>query len=117
MKRVLIATITGIGTGLICWRLMASGGGQMHWAIIANAIASRGLIGFGIGISRWNKMPWWLHGMIMGLIFSIPFAIGTFLAPNQKEPGMLFVMTLFISIIYGFIIELITSKVFKAKIG
>lgn len=60
---------------------------------------------------------WALHGIIMGLIFGLPAAFGTLLAPENPEfsKEMMFTSTIVMGIIYGFLIELITSLIFKAK--
>ena len=82
-----------------------------------NIILGRTLLGFGIGISRFPMKHWSLHGIIMGLIFSLPAAFGAMLGPENPEFShtMLFVSTVVMGIIYGFLIELITSILFKAK--
>jgi len=73
------------------------------------------LIGFVIGISAW-KMNWLLHGILMGLIVGLPFSLS---AMAQQVPGMgkwgIFFLTWALGIVYGFIIELVTSVFFKAK--
>jgi K+-transporting ATPase c subunit len=53
----------------------------------------------------------------MGAIFSLPAAFGAMLGPENPEFShtMLFVSTVVMGIIYGFLIELITSVLFKAK--
>ena len=58
-----------------------------------------------------------LHGIIWGLIFSLPAAFGAMLGPENPEfsQTLMFASTLIMGIIYGFLIELITSVLFKAK--
>jgi len=106
-KRTLIATIMGLLTGLFCaWGSARMGFG--FW-ILASIVASRTVAGFAIGISRW-KMPWWLHGPIMGAIFGLPISLPAFsTGPNG------FYLLMGASIVYGFIIELVTSLIFRAK--
>ncbi|MEO0102975.1 MAG: hypothetical protein ABIK81_04670, partial [candidate division WOR-3 bacterium] len=74
-------------------------------------ILSRSLMGFAIGISA-LKILWWLHGIILGAIFSLPLAFDTLLSPAAKSA---FIWTIIMGIIYGLLIELFTSIVFKAK--
>ena len=107
--RVLIATIMGLLTGLFCaWGTMSSKP-ELGWAIIASIVASRTIAGFAIGISRW-KMPWWLHGPVIGAIFGIPVSL------SALGGGWFGFTALFgASIVYGFIIELVTSLIFRAK--
>jgi hypothetical protein len=113
-KRIIIATIFGLLCGLFCnW--LASRNGQMPWAIALSIITGRMIIGVAIGVSA-LKIKWWLHGPIMGLVFSIPMGFSSMLgASGQFTPTTLFIMTVVMGVIYGFIIELFTTVVFKAK--
>ena len=110
-KRVIIATIMGAICGIICCQL-ASSNNQLAWSLTASIFFSRVLLGFGIGISNW-KMSWWLHGIIMGIIFSIPGAFGGLSSPDQAV--FIFVGTIGMGVIYGVVIELVTSILFKAS--
>lgn len=116
MKRVIIATLSGLLFGLFCYWL-ASGNGKLPCPVGLEIILSRTLIGFAIGISSLNLKHWALHGLFMGLIFSLPLALGGLMSPNNPQftPPMIFVSTLVMGIIYGFLIELITSMIFQAK--
>ncbi len=60
---------------------------------------------------------WALHGIIMGFIFSLPAGLRAMMAPENPEftPNMLFIVTVATGMVYGFLIELITTVVFKAK--
>ena len=109
-KRLFIATLFGVISGFICWGL-ASSEGPTPWYFTLSTILSRTLIGFAIGISV-IKIKWWLHGIIMGLIFSIPMALQGFYVPGKEM--YIFLGTLIMGIIYGFFIELFTTVVFKA---
>jgi hypothetical protein len=106
----------GVVCGFICVGLMTSGGNKPHMAIILSAIFSRALIGFAIGISKLNKMSWWLHGIVMGFVFSIPIAFSSYMAPTPN-PLMLLISTLLISVVYGLLIEAVTTKIFRAGIN
>jgi len=116
-KRLIIATILGVVFGFVCYGMASSGQNEISMILAINIILGRTLIGFGIGISRFSFKYWSLHGIIMGLIFSLPAAFGAMLAPENPEFShtMMFVSTLVMGIIYGFLIELITSVLFKAK--
>ena len=109
-KRLLIATLFGVLSGFVCWWLSSSDGPQ-PWFFALSTILSRTLIGFAIGISI-LKMRWWLHGIIMGFIFSLPMAFQGFYVPGKET--YIFLGTLIMGIIYGFFIELFTTVVFKA---
>jgi preprotein translocase subunit Sss1 len=53
----------------------------------------------------------------MGLVFGLPSAFGALMSPDNPEFShtMMFTATILMGIIYGFLIELITSVVFKAR--
>lgn len=116
MKRIVIAVLCGVLSGLVCYTIASSAGGGLHYAIALQIIASRTLIGFAIGISK-LKIHWVLHGILMGLVFSLPLSFSGLMAPENPEftKTMMFVSTVVMGIIYGFLIELITSVLFKAK--
>jgi len=105
-KRVLIATICGFIFGFVCLFLASSGPDHLDWVTKMSILFSRGLMGFTIGVSA-IKLGWWLHGIIIGLIGSIPMAF-----PVMDEPGIVF-GTFLMGAIYGFLIEFITTKLFK----
>ena len=108
-KRVLIATICGFIFGIVCMLFASSDPTQSlptatKWTIIF----SRTLMGFTIGISAF-KMVWWLHGGLIGIIGSIPMVF-----PVMDRPAIM-IGTVIMGMIYGVLIELITSVIFKAK--
>jgi hypothetical protein len=117
MKRLIIATLLGLAFGFVCFGFACSGPGEIPDMLALNIILGRTLIGFGIGISRFSFGHWSVHGIIMGLIFSIPAAFGAMLAPENPDfsHSMMFISTIVMGMIYGFLIELITTVVFKAK--
>ena len=107
-KRIIIATIFGIITGVLCYL-----GGKYYADVefttgtMLSTILNRTLIGFVIGISLF-KLNWALHGIIMGIIVGLPLSTAAI-----GEGG--FWTLLIFSIIWGFIIELFTTVVFKSK--
>ncbi len=114
-KRFIIATLVGVVAGVVCV-LLASSGGELTRKAMAGIFASRVLIGFVIGISG-LKINWALHGIGMGLIVSIPGAFNAMMAPNPDySKWMMFFMWLIAGAVYGFVAELVTSVIFKAKI-
>lgn len=116
MKRLIIATISGLLSGLICYTL-ASSSGSLPMPVALQIILSRTLIGFAIGISCLKLGHWSVHGIVMGLLFSLPLAFSGIMASENPDftKEMIFTSTLLMGIIYGFLIELITSILFKAK--
>jgi len=117
IKRLIITTILGAIFGLACFWMASSGQNETSPILAASIILSRTLIGFAIGISRFSFKHWSLHGIIMGLLFSLPAGFGAMLGPEVPGFGhtALFISTVVIGMVYGFLIELITSVVFKAK--
>ena len=117
IKRLIIATLLGLVSGFVCYGMASSGGNEITTLLAINIIVGRMLIGFGIGISRFQMKHWAIHGLVMGLIFSIPAGLGAMLGPENPEfnHAMMFTSTIVMGIIYGFLIELFTTVVFKAR--
>ncbi len=111
-KRITIATIFGLLCGVVCM-MLASSNAPLPLAIKLQILASRTVMGFAIGISI-LKIKWWLHGPLLGLIFSLPMGFSGMMAVGYSPVWMLSA-TLVMGIIYGFVIELFTTVVFKAK--
>jgi hypothetical protein len=112
-KRIVIATLSGLVFGLVCMGLASSNpeaADTLTATIKWNIVLSRTLMGFMIGISA-LPMNWWLHGIVLGFIASIPMAVAVL--PRMD----IFIGTFVMGIIYGFLTELITSIVFKARMG
>jgi hypothetical protein len=112
-KRLLIATLFGVIFGFVCWGFTLSKGPQ-PWFFAIQIILSRTLIGFAIGISA-LRIGWWLHGIIFGLVFSLPMGLNGFYVPGQEM--FIFLGTVIMGIIYGFLIELFTTVIFKAGVA
>jgi hypothetical protein len=108
--RVLVTTVLGFVFGVVCWLLASSGQPGMSAAMAWSIIFSRALLGFVIGISAW-KINYMIHGIVLGFIVSIPMALGGLSSQGFK----VFLGTLIMGIIYGFLIELITHFVVKEK--
>jgi hypothetical protein len=108
--RVLVTTVLGFVFGVVCWLLASSGQPGMPAAMAWSIIFSRALLGFVIGISAW-KINYIVHGIVLGFIVSIPMALGGLSFQGFK----VFLGTLIMGIIYGFLIELITHFVVKEK--
>ena len=110
-KRVIITTICGFVFGIVCMLLASSNPNAteplsttMKWMIII----SRTMLGFTIGISA-LRLNWWLHGIVLGAITSIPMAV-----PTIDRLGIA-IGSIVMGMIYGFLTELITSVLFKAR--
>ena len=108
--RLLVTTILGFLFGIVCWLISSSGQPQMPAAMSWSIIFSRALIGFVIGISGW-KINHMIHGIIIGFVVSIPMALGALGFQGLK----IFLGTLIMGMIYGFLIELISHLIVKEK--
>ncbi len=117
-KRLIVATLSGLLFGFVCFFFASSGPNPLPWPVAVQIIISRTLIGFAIGISSFTHIHWALHGLIFGLLFSLPLAFSGMMAAPSPDftPEMLFVSTIILGMIYGLLVEVITSVLFKAKL-
>ena len=72
-KRVKSATEWGFFFGVISWLLATGISNKMPAWGVWGIILSRTLMGFIIGIVRW-EFVWWLRGLILGAAVSLPLA-------------------------------------------
>jgi hypothetical protein len=110
-KRVLIATGCGFIFGLVCMGMASSNpdsAATLSASVKWNIVLSRTLLGFMIGISA-LRLNWWLHGIVLGFISSIPMAIAV------MDRSEIMIGTVVMGMIYGVLTELITTVLFKEK--
>ncbi len=107
-KRVVIATICGLVFGFVCLFMASSGPEPIPNMVKWSIVVGRTMLGFTIGISA-IRLNWWLHGLVLGIIVSIPMVIPVL---DRMEIA---IGTVVMGIIYGFLTELITTVLFKAK--
>ncbi len=81
---------------------------EITWQIQMSILFGRTLMGFTIGISA-IKMQWWLHVIVIGFVSSVPMVI-----PVMDRMDI-FIGTFVMSVIYGLLTELFTTRLFKAK--
>ncbi|MGM0566129.1 MAG: hypothetical protein ACQESX_05175 [Bacteroidota bacterium] len=114
--RLLIATLLGLVFGFVCFGFASMSPEPLPTAVALQIIFSRVLLGFAIGISK-LRIVWWLHGILLGLLFSLPLAFSGLMAPASEEftQEMMFFSTLMMGAIYGFLIELVMSVILKLK--
>ncbi len=117
MKRLIVATISGLVFGFVCFGFACSGSNDIIPWLGVSIIAGRTLLGFGIGISRFPMKHWAIHGLVMGFLFSLPMGFSAMLGPENAgmAAGTIAISTVVMGLIYGFLIELITTVLFKAK--
>ena len=109
-KRFLACMLGGVIAAVICLvgRQIIFGFPEILWENIAATVANRLLLGFVIGISGW-RINYLLHGAVLGLILSLTVSIG-FIADNVLG----FFLFTFAGVIYGLMIEWLSTNVFKA---
>jgi hypothetical protein len=104
-KRFWIAIILGVICGLLCGVGGITFVEGFSSAEMWSAIFNRAFIGLAIGISAW-RLGWFLHGILIGFLGSLAISIFT------DFRG--FVTVCLLGILWGFLIELFTTVVFKA---
>jgi len=65
----------------------------------------------------WDRIGHWsIHGLTLGALFSLPLAFSSFMVPDDSQMSgiTMFFMTIVLGMIYGLLIELITTVFFKA---
>jgi hypothetical protein len=111
-KRLLICTIGGLLAGIICYSIAVLCGWIIEFSFFefVSILFNRLMLGFFIGISH-LKINYLLHGILIGFLVSFINSV-SFLENDLKG----FLLYTIAGIIYGFLIELFATKVFKAKI-
>jgi len=107
-RRVLITSVLGLIGGGISLALRSFVMGQpAPLSDNLHVVLTLGILGFVIGISslRWH---WALHGLVWGGIFGVNNAL------DALGSGQMFIPPLVTTLVWGFLIELITTVVFKA---
>jgi len=115
-RRTLLATAWGLVFGLLNCLVAFAAPKPFPRSAIATIILARGISGFFIGISA-LKMHWWSHGLLLGFIVSLPAATAARLMVSLHfglSPNALSGLVLLLGLAIGFLIELLTSVVFKA---
>jgi len=110
MKRVVIATLFGLLAGVTCSVLTFSSG-YLKFTVVALGwiLLNRTLMGFAIGASA-LKLHWAWNGVVMGLVVGEIFSYYLFMSFGWKALAF----TPIGNALFGFLIELFTTKVFKA---
>ncbi len=110
-KRILICLSGGVICAAICSIGMKFSRPDIaSTVILMSGIGNRILMGFVIGISRW-KINYLIHGAIIGLVVTLSISIGLLFQDLNA-----FMMYTVAGIIYGILIELLATKIFKAKL-
>jgi hypothetical protein len=108
-KRLILCIILGFFTGVLCYLSAKSANIPLTPGATWSTIFNRIFIGFAIGISAW-RMNYMLHGIALGLLFSLQMSLGALDSGGFNS----FIMIEIAGALWGFLIELLTTKVFKA---
>lgn len=109
MKRIAIASACGLIAGFVCASGGALMGVKLTIASLLWILLNRTVMGFVIGASG-VRMHWAWHGPLMGVVVGSIFSYAAFLFENS---AMVVVGTMVANILFGFLIELFTTVVFK----
>ena len=109
--RLITTTILGAVFGIICMLLSRYGGSEVvFWPLGVSFLLHHTVLGFAIGASS-LKMNWAAHGAFWGALFGLFLAVGQ--VGGALAPWAAFVFP----VIWGFLIETITTKAFKLPQG
>lgn len=106
----MIATLLGLGAGVICATLLFYAGIMKFSAItLAWVLLNRAVMGFAIGSSK-LKLHWALNGIVMGMVVGSIFSYFLFMSLGA---GMLPPINFFANGLFGLGIEFFTTVVFR----
>lgn len=110
MKRIAIATLFGLLAGCICASLFF-GAGYLKFTVVTLVwiLLNRTVMGFVIGTSG-LRLHWAWNGILIGLVVGEVFSYYLFMSFGWKALAF----TPIGNALFGFLIELFTTKVFKA---
>jgi uncharacterized membrane protein YccF (DUF307 family) len=104
-SRLGVSTILGLFFGVICMLLTKYSVMVDFWPVGVSFLLHHTVMGLVIGVSS-LKMHWSIHGLFWGALFGIFLAIGH-IGTTPAVNVFIFVL------IWGFLIETLTSKVFR----
>lgn len=114
LNRVEVTTLLGFILGAAMWA-----GKGLGMSLSPNAqfggltiVAARTVLGFAIGISAW-RTRWWIHGTVLGFVFSLPTAFGALWVGLKWFPDFFIMLTS--GIITGIMIEALANLILKVK--
>jgi len=113
-KRIFITTTLGLISGAIAvWFTNAAGENPLPPEIILRMLVTFSFMGCVIGISslRWH---WAIHGLILGGLFGLIEGLSSYALIGQIE---LLVIPIIFGMVFGFLVELITSVGFKVGVS
>jgi hypothetical protein len=110
-KRLAITTILGFIAGFLSLWWMRAAYGVLPMSEEALLVLSCAVLGFAIGLSAW-KIHWFWHGVIMGVIFSLPSDFANAWGGGGARGFWAWLVG---GLVIGFLIELITTPILHAR--
>lgn len=110
-KRLVLCTVLGAVFGVVCWGMLNSRYPLLSPGLGLAVILSRTAMGWALGSSG-LRVPWWLHALIAGLIFSFPLSAAFADAPIMGA-GTAFAFVV-MGVVYALLIEAVATFIFKA---
>jgi hypothetical protein len=107
-KRVMMTTVWGAIFGIVCMLLQKYGTEVSFWPLGFSGLIHHVVMGFAIGVSS-LRIHWAPHGILWGFLFGIFLVVGYWGGPQG------FWGPLGLVVLWGFLIELITTVGFKLK--
>jgi len=112
-KRIFVATLCGFMAGIICYLLGVILIPIEHDLLIFIwIVVNRTLLGFVIGISV-LRVHWIVNGLIVGMTIGLVLPINAIMLGKELP---LIISVYVMSIVYGILIELFTSVIFKQRV-
>ena len=109
-SRQLVSTLLGLFFGVICMLITRYGAGVGVWPVGVSFLLHHTVMGLAIGTSS-LKMHWAAHGVFWGALF------GVFLAIGQIGTAIVYWQVFLFVLVWGFLIETLTSKVFRRSLS
>jgi hypothetical protein len=112
VKRIAIATLFGVGAGVICATLLFKFG-IMKFSVVTLlfVLLNRAVMGFAIGISS-LRVHWAWNGAVMGWVVGSIFSYFLFISMGA---GMMPVVNFLVNGLFGLAIEFMTTVVCKQR--
>jgi hypothetical protein len=107
-SRLVTTTLLGLVAGIICMIISKFGYDVEYWPLGVSFLLHHTVMGLAIGASS-LRVNWVIHGLFWGCAFSLFLAIGLINVDTKLEPWLVFIVV----IIWGFLIEALTTQAFK----
>jgi hypothetical protein len=105
-SRLVTTTLLGVVFGIICMLLSKYSWEVAYWPLGISFLLHHAVMGLAIGVSS-LKMNWAAHGVFWGVVFGLFLAIGQI--GTIQEAWFIIIPV----VIWGFLIETLTTKAFK----